>query len=603
MTTPSLISLQEITRDLGTRKLFADLSLVIYSNDRVVLIGPNGAGKSSLLKIIAGDEGVDSGDVHQKSGVRITYIPQAEKFDGKCSVGQTIERYLEAKGFDESDVFRLSSVWLGRSGFEDFEQLVQNLSGGWKKRLALACGFASEPDLLLLDEPTNHLDITGIEWLEREIAGFRGAVVTVSHDRWFIEQVAKRVVEVNLCYPSGTFASEGGYGDLLERRVQYLESLQQMKDSLSNKVRREVEWLRAGVKARTTKSKSRIQRAHEMIDTLADIKLDQKKASLSFGATERKTKELIKLENVAYSIEGTKLFADLSVCIRPGDVLGIVGANGSGKTTLLSVILGNNKPESGKIKVAKGLRIGFFDQARKALAHDTTLKEALAPDSDSVIVKGVPIYVAAWADRFLFSHTQLSLPISSLSGGEQARALLAIIMAQELDVLVFDEPTNDLDIQTLEVFEKACQEFDGAVVLVTHDRYMLNRIATSIIGIADGQITHCADYRQWESIKLEKSDDIGQRAKKTKEVSKQIEKKKTKLSYMEQRELDGMEDAILVAEEALSQISEEIGLPENAANSKKLVELSTKLDSAREHVDRLYKRWEELEELRRGFGV
>ena len=215
----------------------------------------------------------------------------------------------------------------------------------------------------------------------------------------------------------------------------------------------------------------------------------------------------------------------------------------------------------------------------------------------------MPIHVAAWADRFLFSHTQLSLPISSLSGGEQARALLAIIMAQELDVLVFDEPTNDLDIQTLEVFEKACQEFDGAVVLVTHDRYMLNRIATSIIGIADVQITHCADYRQWESIKLEKSDDIGQRAKKSKEVSKQIEKKKTKLSYMEQRELDGMEDAILVAEEALSQISEEIGLPENAANSKKLVELSTKLDSAREHVDRLYKRWEELEELRRGFGV
>ena len=599
MTKASLISLQEITRDLGDRKLFSELSLVLYENDRVVLIGPNGAGKSTLLKILSGYETADEGEVHLRSGTKISYVPQLETFEGNVTVQEVLEKGLVSDGIDHQDVLRRSSMWLGRCGFEDFAQPVSELSGGWRKRLSLACGFASEPDLLLLDEPTNHLDIESIEWLEKQVAGFRGAIVTVSHDRWFIEQVAKRVVELHPRYPSGTFASDGSYSDFLESRALYLESLQQMKDSLTNKVRREVAWLRAGVKARTTKSKSRIKRAHDMIDTLGGINLDQRRANLSFGSSERKTKELIKLESVGYSIGEKTLFSSLSLCISPGDKIGVVGANGSGKTSLLSVLLGKNQPTTGKIKIAKGLSVGFFDQARNGLGAGITLKEALAPDSDSIVVRGKPVHVAAWADRFLFSHSHLSLPIESLSGGEQARALLAILMAKEIDVLVFDEPTNDLDIQTLEVLEDACETFPGAVVLVTHDRYMLTRVATGVIGLSDGKATLCADYAQWEDAKRESKDKTRTGQARTESKLPPTGKKKTKLSYMEQRELDGMEQSILKAEESLAVISSELENPENVTNAEKLGKLSESYDAAKKAVDDLYKRWDELEDLKK----
>jgi ATP-binding cassette subfamily F protein uup len=606
MTIP-LVSLQGATKAYSDKPLFADLTCVISEQERVALIGNNGCGKSTLLKALAGQVELDSGRVHMQKGTRCAYVSQDDTFPAGISAVDAVDAHLLQKGFEHDEIARRSSMYLGLAGFDDLHVLVSTLSGGWRKRLSLVCALAEEPECLLLDEPTNHLDIESIEWLEEIIAGLSCAVVFISHDRYFIERVASRVIEINTSYPRHHLASEGGYADYIEHREELLGQLKQQRDSLANKVRREVEWLRQGVKARTTKSRARINEAHRLIDKLQGSAIAQRSSmELEFATTQRKTKELLKAERIAQSINGTQLFSDVSLILSPGSRLAIVGPNGSGKTTLVRTLLGELPPSAGRIVKAPNLQVSLMDQARSQIREGTTLREFLCPHGDSIVFCGESIHVAAWAARFLFSHNHLARDLSALSGGEKARAILAKSIAQQADILVFDEPTNDLDIATLENLEDGFESFPGAIVLITHDRYLLDRTASRVLGLSEGRATMFGSYAQWEEYRAEhpkaaKARDTASRVATdaAKEHNTAPNTKGSKrLSYKDARDLGMIEKLIEKAEALVEETQRQIDSGEHATNASKLAELCEALTEQQCEVERLYARWQELETLK-----
>lgn len=596
-----LISAQEITKGFSERPLFENLSLAIHENEHLALIGSNGCGKSTLLKILAGIEEVDTGIISVRKGLRCAYVAQSDVFPSHLSVGEIIEHTLADKGLDHGEIARRKNIYLGATGFNDDSVTTTTLSGGWKKRLSIARALALEPDCLLLDEPTNHLDIDSILWLEEYLATVSCAIVFVSHDRYFIERLASRVLEINSLYPNNVLVSDGGYADYIEYREERLEQLKQQRRSLANKVRREVEWLRQGVKARTTKSRSRINEAHRMINALKSSPTgEQSRAELEFSSTQRRTKELLKAEKVGGSINERQLFSDISLVLSPGSRLAIVGPNGSGKTTFIRTLLGEVTPSSGRIIRAPNIRTACMDQTRSQLKDDVRLKEFLSPHGDSVVFQGQSIHVAAWASRFLFTHNHLSTTLGSLSGGERARALLAKIMAEECDLLIFDEPTNDLDIATLETLQESFESFPGAIVLITHDRYLLERTASAVLGLQSGEGTLYGSYAQWEGARASSSPN-GISKKRAGEGVDSKDKVPTKLSYKDARELSTIEGTISEAEEKLATIKQQLDSGEFALNAQKLSELCDALTTQQQEIDSLYERWQSLELLRESF--
>lgn len=495
-----LLNAQSVTKAFGATPLFREISFAVNEGDRVGVIGPNGSGKSTLLRMLAGEIEPDAGEVTLRSGARMVYIEQESQFGPGETVRSVVEAALRrAKAPEDEWETRLRAT-LGKAGFADFDTEAVTLSGGWKKRLAIAQGLVQNPDLLLLDEPTNHLDLAGIAWLEEVIRQSQFATVAISHDRYFLENFAKEIAELSRAYPSGLLRAKGTYSDFLEAKEAYLAAETKRQESLENRVRVEKEWLRRGPKARATKAKARIDRANELIGELADLsgRLKTASAGIDFTATDRQTKRLVEMEGVQYSADGRVLFENLNFPVVAGARVGIVGPNGSGKTTLLRLIAGELEAERGKITRANALRITYFEQNRR-LDGEQTLRRALAPDSDSVVYGDRVIHVASWASRFLFTGEQLNQPVERLSGGERARVLLARLMLQPADLLILDEPTNDLDIPTLEILEESLLEYPGAVLLVTHDRYLLDRVSSVVIGLdGQGHAASFADYAQWE---------------------------------------------------------------------------------------------------------
>ncbi len=595
---PPIINAQGISKAFGSNPLFQNVSLTISAGDRIGLIGPNGSGKSTLLRILAGDETPDSGEIAFRKRLRVSYVEQDSKFKSGATVRSVVEDALERSKVHPTERGTRFAETLGRAGFEDLEAEAVALSGGWQKRLAIVEALVQAPDILLLDEPTNHLDLAGIEWLEAllEEAGF--ASVVVSHDRYFLENVATDMAELSRVYPDGMLRVRGNYSTFLEKKEEFLHAQSKRQEALENLVHNEIEWLRRGAKARTRKSKARIGKANELMGDLADLNARTRTATaqIDFSASDRKTKRLIELEDVGYRIENRTLFDKLNFVITAGTRVGLVGPNGSGKTTLLRLLRGELSATRGEIRRADWLRIVYFDQTRE-LDSDVTLRRALAPEGDSVIYQDRVIHVASWAARFLFTGEQLNQPVERLSGGERARVLIAQLMLQPADVLLLDEPTNDLDIPTLEILEESLLEFRGSLVLVTHDRYMLDRVSNIVLGL-DGQggAESFADYSQWELWQAERRQPAKPGAPSApRAASAAGSQTKTRLSYLEAREYTGIEERVAAAEELLQARRAQLEDPSIASDGPRLLIAHREMDEAQAKVDELYSRWSELE--------
>jgi ATP-binding cassette subfamily F protein uup len=596
---PPLLNAQNITKAFGPRPLFRELSFTVDEGARIGLIGPNGAGKSTLLKILAGEVEPDAGELSIRKRTRTSYVAQISEFDAGKTVWSVMEDAVREARVPAAEWDRNIRETLGRAGFKDFVVAAASLSGGWRKRLAIARALAITPDVLLLDEPTNHLDLEGIEWLEGMLNGAPFASVTISHDRYFLEAIALEIAEINPAYPDGILRTRGNYSRFLEDKEAFLEAQQRRQESLENRVRTEIAWLRRGPKARATKAKARIDNAHALIGELAEVTARNRTATtdIEFSESGRQSKRLITLDDLGYEVNGRTLFRDLTFPLTAGTRVGLVGPNGSGKTTILRLLRGELQPTSGAVERANALRIVYFDQNRE-LDASVTLRRALAPDSDSIVYQDRVIHVASWASRFLFTGEQLNQPVANLSGGERSRVLIAKLMLEPADLLLLDEPTNDLDIATLEILEESLLEFRGALVLVTHDRYLLDRVSTVVLGLDGlGNAGQFADYLQWEVWRDERQQarDVAERSATTVQTPDAVPTTRKKLSYLEAREYETIEARIAEVEAALQRAQATVDDPAIVSDAAQLQHALHELTSAQSASDALYARWAELE--------
>ena len=597
-----LLSYKSIYKTYGEDHVFEDLSVSFKTDERLGLIGGNGSGKSTLLKLAAGEASPDSGESYIKNLTKLVYLPQEDQLTPEKTVEESLFESLASTPLDDQEKYRRVQRMIGMGGVEDKSRKAGELSGGWKKRLAIARALIQEPDLLLLDEPTNHLDINGIMWLEDMLKNSRFAFVVVSHDRYFLENVCRRIMELGKCFPEGHLSLKGGYRRFVKHREAFLATQLKKEEILSNKMRRETEWLNQGAKARSTKAKYRIDQAEALRRELARIRYRNSRTGrvdIDFHSTDRKTRQLLTCHNIGKSIQGKKLFEHVSLKLMPGVRLGLMGPNGSGKTTFMNLLENRDEPDEGTIKRAESLRIAVFDQNRSRLDPEITLKQALSPAGDSLVYKDKSVHVVTWAKRFLFTPDQLTLPVRRLSGGEKARILIAELMRQPADILLLDEPTNDLDIPSLEVLEESLLDFPGAVVVVSHDRFLLDRVTTSILFFnGQGEAGLFADFHQCLDNQQNRKKNKEKKTGNPPAQSLEPLKKDYVFSYKHKFELEHMEKTILQAEAEAKAIQEEMENPATRSDPQSLARVCNLFQDAQERVDGLYARWEELENLK-----
>jgi ABC transport system ATP-binding/permease protein len=455
-----------------------------------------------------------------------------------------------------------------------------------------------------MDEPTNHLDLDGILWLEKLLKYAPFAFILVSHDRFFLENTTHRIVELNPRYPEGFLKVEGNYSVFVEMREKYINEQAKLETVLSNKVRREIEWLRRGPKARTSKARYRVEKTHQLQENLEAVKsrnTQNMSVDIAFDTTQRKTKILLDAQDLKKTLGGKLLFGELSLKLTPGIRIGVMGKNGTGKSTLLQILNGKLPPDAGSVKMAQGLQVLTFDQKRELSEGGQTLHKALSPEGDTVIYQGRSFHVTAWAKRFLFQKDQLDMPVSRLSGGEKARVLIANLMLQPADILLLDEPANDLDIPTLEVLEESLEEFPGAIVLITHDRFLMARLCDRLLYLdGHGDAQYFADYDQWLQYK---KDMLSATSPSGETSQKHRNKKPRKLAYEERKELNRIEKQIEKAEEIADDLKRKLHEPEIMCDADRLAKRYAEHQEAQKKVEQLYERWEELEVSRSGAGI
>lgn len=601
-----IVNCQSITKTFGLVPVFKDMEFAVHEGDRIGIIGPNGAGKSTLLKILAGLDQADSGIISNRRGLTTGYVAQHDEFQAGKSIRDILSASVGPDG-RASDLGRIEAM-IGRAKFANPEMEATKLSGGWKKRLSICVQMIREPELLLLDEPTNHLDLEGIDWLEDILSSANFTYAVISHDRYFLENACTTIVEINRMYPGGNFIVKGGYGEYMRRKAEFMEGQASQMSSMANRLRMETEWLNRGAQARSTKQQARIKSAAVLKADLESTANRARRQSVEFefSSSQRKTKKLIEVKDVGITFSERTLFKNMSFLLGPGMRLGLAGPNGSGKSTLLKILQKTLAPKPGTIEHADQLKIVYYDQHREDLPENRTLKRALAEDSDFVSVQGRSIHVATYAKSFGFDTKQLETMVNKLSGGERARLLIARMLQRPADVLILDEPTNDLDIDSLETLEESLLSFPGAVILVTHDRYLLDRVSTGILGL-DGSGGHgfFADYSQYVTDQRSRElnrDSQGQKSSKSPQESEfsniqtnRTQNKTKKLSYMEQREWDAMETNIMNAESALALAQTKAQDPAISSNSIKLQEACRDVEMAQSTIDQLYARWAELE--------
>jgi len=609
-----LLTARGLSHAFAQRPLFDGISFTIEDGDRIGLIGPNGTGKSTLLKILAGQITPDHGELAARAGLRVGYLAQTPSFPEGATVREAVEAGTHGSG-DWNEQARVDEVLakLQLSGPEaQPETPVTTLSGGWQKRVALARELVREPDLLLLDEPTNHLDVESILWLERLLATSAFGAITVTHDRMFLQRVSRRIFELDRRNKDGLLQVDGDYATYLERKADAMAAQEQREQALRNTLRRETEWLRRGPAARTTKQTARIERAGELADEVAALgaRNRTRKADIELEARGRKTKVLIEAKDIAKRYSELPVFEQVSLLVGPGTRLALLGPNGCGKSTLLAVLLGKLDPTSGSVFRAPDLLVAHFEQHRSALDAEKTVADSVSEGSDMLDYRGSRLHRFGYLERFLFRSEQMNMRVGNLSGGEQSRLLIAKLMLQPADIMVLDEPTNDLDFETLDVLQNALTEFPGAVLLVSHDRYFVDQVATQILAFHTapgerGRTTKFADLNQWQSWHAQQraaADSSSNAAKRPAAAAAPaaVSSKPKKLSYKEQRDWDTLEERILSAETELADIEAQAAQPTVASNPTRAMELHEAHEAKRAEIDGLYARWAELESLQRG---
>ncbi|MEZ0390877.1 MAG: ABC-F family ATP-binding cassette domain-containing protein [Pseudobdellovibrionaceae bacterium] len=588
-----LISAHQLSHSFAGRDLFRQVSLGVFEGDRIGLVGPNGAGKSTLMKILSRSLIPDQGEVTYRRGLNLGYLPQTPEF----KPGESLLEALLSKALDPHEATSDAYMWISKLGLDQFspDQPVAELSGGWKKRVALGRELILSPELLLLDEPTNHLDIESILWLEEFIESSPMAFVTITHDRLFLQRVANKIFDLDPKNPNYLLTINGDYVKYLEAKELLIKGQERKEWTMKNTLRRETEWLRRGAKARLTKQKARIERAHDLKDEVQELsgKNLKRQVQIGFGESERNPKKLIE----AKQISKWDLFENFSTLVTPKSRIGLLGRNGAGKSTLIRVLLKKEEPDSGSVEVADGIKISYFEQNRETLNPKLSLMKNICPEGDYVNFQGKFVHARSYLERFLFSARQLDLPVEKLSGGEQSRLRIAQLMLEPASVLVLDEPTNDLDLDTLNILEEALKDFPGAVILVTHDRYFMDQVATEILAFphGGGQIQKFADYLQWEAWQTEQTSRDQANALAAKNSEANLKEKSKKLSFKEKFELENMESKILELEQSLAKMESDAQSPEIVANASKVQDLFEKIHSTQKQIEALYSRWAELE--------
>jgi ATP-binding cassette subfamily F protein uup len=600
MAPATLITFSGVQLAYGHHPLLDGAEFSILSGERIGLIGRNGAGKSSMLRLLDGRTDQDDGEISRAAGLKVATVEQEPELDDKATVFETVC----GTGDESEDWQRPSRV---RSLLERLrlpaDAAIAGLSGGTRKRVALARALADEPDLLLLDEPTNHLDFEGIAWLEQLLADWKGSAVIITHDRRFLDNIATRIVELDrgrlLSFP-------GNFSQWQARKAQWLEAERLENARFDKLLAQEEVWIRKGVEARRTRNEGRVRRLERLRVERAERRERQGNVNLAIAEGQRSGKLVAELEHVHKAFGDRVVVRDYSTTILRGDRIGIIGPNGAGKTTLLRIILGQLAPDSGTVRAGSNVAVAYFDQMRAQLNETDTLADVISPGSEWVDIAGARKHVMSYLGDFLFSPARAASPVSSLSGGERARLLLARLFARPANVLVLDEPTNDLDIETLELLEALLQEYTGTVLLVSHDREFLNNVVTQTIA-SDGPGAwhdYVGGYDDWLAQRPQPAvaeDTAAERAATTPKSAPARPKsaRPSRLSAWEQKELDGMPDAIASLEAEQAALSARLADGTLYRDAPEEIDrINERLASLEKTLEEKFARWEQLESRR-----
>ena len=621
----NLLTVEGISKSFGDKKIFDDITFGIDEGDRIGLIGINGTGKSTLLKIVAGNESADSGQIVKKNGLRIGYLPQTPDFDPEDTVlGQVFNcdspvinlikeyeqavREVELTGSEESqkalyalnDKMDAADAWniesdaktiLTKLNIPDFYKKAGTLSGGQLKRMALARALITPVDLLILDEPTNHIDNDSVEWLEKYLAKYKGALLMVTHDRYFLDRIVNKTLELD---EAKLYSYTTNYSGFLEAKAEREELAAAAERKRRNFLRTEIEWVRRGAQARTTKQKARLERFKEV----SEMKFSKEKDSLEIGSVaSRMGRKTIIAENISKSFDGVKYIDDFSYIILKHDRIGIIGPNGCGKSTLVNMLTGNLEPDSGKVECGETIKIGLFSQHNETMDPAQRVIDYIRDTAEYVLTTEGRISASQMLEKFLFNPSMQYSPIGKLSGGEKRRLYLLKVLIEAPNILFLDEPTNDLDIETLAILEDFLDVFNGAVVAVSHDRYFLDKTVDRIFAFeGNGKITQYeggySDYlRQYEQRHTEEvqSKPVSQKAERTSSP------KPLKMSYQEQKDYETINDRIENLENAIAETEDEMS--KMTSDYVKLQELSEKKSALEAELEEAYDRWVYLSEL------
>lgn len=590
-----LISASNVSVSFAGRTIFEKVNLGIESKQKIALVGPNGAGKSTLLKVLARIHKPDSGDVIWARGLKIGFLAQTPLFDQE----QTIFNYLIPDPMDTDQLTR-ALEWVSKLQIDQFDldKMITTLSGGWQKKIALAKELAADPDLLFLDEPTNHLDLDSIMWLENMIKSAPFACVTITHDRLFLQRIADSIFDLDPRNIDFLWAFKGTYDLYLEAKAEQLSHLKTRQTVMQNTLRRETEWLRRGAQARQTKQKARIDRAGQIDEQVDDLKNRNanREAKIDFTTQDRIPKKIIELKNVTKSFNDQILFEDFSLIIGGRSRIGLLGKNGAGKSTLIKILMGIEKPSAGQVSFDDKLTFNYFEQSRESLDFTLSVLKNVCPEGDYVYFQNQYTHIRSYLERFLFFGDKVDLPAAKLSGGEQARLRLAQMMLKSAQVLILDEPTNDLDLETLQVLEQALIDYPGAIILVTHDRYFLDQVCDQIIAFEpnETELVLYTGYYQWEQAHLDRKKNKDSLSKPVSSDLNTENKKKSKISFKDKQDWETIEERIALLEMTQKQIEVKMSQTNQA---QELAKLSQELAILTAKVEQAYLRWSELESI------